>query len=289
MSAVWDRLAELAEALGSPPEEVVRHHVLEGVLRRLARLQNTADFVLRGSMLTRAWVAPQRRIADDLDFVGTFPHDVEQTKQKFAPALSMAEEDDVCLDPASLRAQPLWAKTAFPGARLMFRAGLGVPDQVIQIDVGFNDPLVPPPYLYDYQTVLPGPSIRLWAVRPETAVAWKLHCLAEMGPHGWRPKDLHDLYLISLATPLDFATLPPAIEAAFLSRGYQVRDAAAVFTSAGWWDLKGARVRWREYRQETEAVTIPEDLRTVVGEVQRRLGAALAALSQGIHLEEPRR
>jgi hypothetical protein len=279
MSAVWDRLAELSEQQARPLDELVRHHVLEGILRRLARVPDAAEFVLRGSMLTRAWVAPQRRVADDLDFVGTFPHSVEETRRKFAPALAVDEDDDVCLDAASLRAHALWPNTPFPGVRLTFRAGLGAADQLVQTDVGFNDPLVPPAYLYEYPTVLPGAPLRLMAVRPETAIAWKLHGLAEMGPTGWRPKDLHDLYLIVPAVVVDETALTPAIEAAFISRGYQQGDAPAVFTTSGWWDLKGAQVKWREYCRRTSILDTQEELAAVVESVRRRLWPVLAALA----------
>jgi hypothetical protein len=289
MSAVWDRLAELSEALDRPLDELMRQHILEGVLRRLASHLDAADFVLRGSMLTHAWVLPQWRIADDLDFVGNFPYSVEKTRRTFALALAAHEDDDICLEPASLQTHPLWPKTPFPGVRLVFRAGLGGPDQIVQADVGFNDPLVPPPYLYQYPTLLPGAPLRLWAVRPETAIAWKLHGLAEMGPHGWRPKDLHDLYIILPAVPLDDGALRPGIEAAFLSRGYQLRDAPAVFTTSGWWDLKGAQVKWCEYCRGTRILNTPEDLGAVVDSVRGRLWPTLAPLAPTIASEERQR
>jgi hypothetical protein len=286
MSAVWDRLAELSEVQRRPLDELVRHHVLEGILRRLARVPDAAGFILRGSMLTRAWVLPQRRVADDLDFVGIFPHSVEETRRKFAPALAAEEDDDVSLDATSLRAHALWPNTPFPGVRLMFRAGLGAADQTVQTDVGFNDPLVPPAYLYEYPTVLPGAPLRLMAVRPETAVAWKLHGLAEMGPQGWRPKDLHDLYLILSAVAVDDGALTPAIEAAFLSRGYQLRDAPVVFTTPGWWEVKAARVKWREYRRSPRGAEAPEELGAVVDGVRRRLWPVLAGLAPKSECEE---
>jgi hypothetical protein len=288
MSAMWERLAARAVELGRPTDETVRHHVLEGVLGRVARLPG-ADFVLRGGMLTRAWVAPQPRVAADLDFVGTFPHGVDETARRFRPALSAAGiEDGVCIDPASFRARGLWLRTAFPGVRLSVRAGLGAADQELQMDVGFNDPLVPPAYLMDYPTLLPGAPVRVWCVRPETAVAWKLHGLAEMGPQGWRPKDLLDLDLITRAVPLDTADLVPAIEAAFLSRGYALAD-AGVLSAPDWWGLKSARVKWADFRRERADLDVPDDLQAVVGRVHERLRPALRALGGITEAEGGRR
>jgi hypothetical protein len=278
MSDLWDELSERARQTGRPLDETVRHHVLEGALRRLSRSPRAEDFVLRGSMLTRAWIAPRVRVADDLDFVGAFPHDVEDTARRFASALATAQiEDGVCLEVQSLRARGIWLKTAFPGVRLTVRAGFGHADQMLQIDVGFNDPLVPPQQRIEYPMPL-GPPEALWAVRPETALAWKLHGLAEMGPQGWRPKDLHDLFLLVEAMPLEEAWLAPAIEAAFVSRGYAPAD-ADVFTAPDWWELKSARVKWREFRRRSPTNDAADDLRAVVDRVHERLQPALAALA----------
>jgi hypothetical protein len=278
VNVIWDRLAAWAERCGQPLEEVLRHYVLEGVLRRVAQLPNAADFVLRGSMLTRAWVAPRRRAAQDLDFVGTFAHDVGETARRFLPAMAAGGDDAVCIDAASLRASGIWLKTAFPGVRLSVRAGFGTADRLLQIDVGFNDPLVPPPYRWDYPTLLPGSPLQPWCVRPETAAAWKLHGLAEMGPHGWRPKDLADLDLILQAMPLVHADLVAALRAAFLSRGYTLADAVAVFTTAEWWPQKSARVKWTAFRRAQPECDVADDLSSVVQGVHVRLLPALAAL-----------
>jgi hypothetical protein len=279
MNATWDRLSQLSHQLGQPLDDVARHHILEGVLRRLARSPHADDVVLRGSMLTRAWVGPQQRFAQDLDFVGTFPHSVEEAARRFVPVLAADNiDDEVCVEAASLRAQGIWLNTAFPGVRLFFRAGLSVVDRELAVDVGFNDPLVPPARLLDYPTLLPMGQVAVWAVRQETAVAWKLHGLAEMGASHWRPKDLHDLDLLTQALTLDPADLIPAIDAAFRSRGYPVSDAVTVFDRANWWELKSARVKWMEYRRAHDHLKISDNLETVLNRVHQALRLALTAL-----------
>ena len=52
-----------------------RHHVLEGLLRRLADSEHRTRFVLRGGLMTRAWVGG--RSTRDLDMVGLFTFDIE--------------------------------------------------------------------------------------------------------------------------------------------------------------------------------------------------------------------
>jgi hypothetical protein len=263
MRAVLDRLQQEAGRRGEPLARVVRHHLLEAVLRRVGRLPDGAGLVLRGGLLTRAWVAPWPRPTRDLDFLGDFPFSIEETTRRFAPALTLGVEDGVRIDPDRFAAQGIWTDTPFPGVRLTLWLGLGEADQPLSVDVGFGDPLVPGAVWLDYPALLPEPPTRVRACRPETQAAWKLHGLAEMGT-AWRPKDLADLWLIVTRVPLEAAALPPAIEAAFVSRGYPVTDAAGLFDRPHW-ATKTARVRWSAHRGR-----LPE-LPDVVSEVRRRL------------------
>ncbi len=263
MRAVLDQLEQEAGRRGEPLARIVRHHLLEAVLRRVGRLPEGAGLVLRGGLLTRAWVAPWPRPTRDLDFVGDFPFSVEETARRFSPVLTVAVEDGVRIDPGRFAAQGIWTDTPFPGTRLTLWLGLGEADQPLSIDVGFGDPLVPAAVWFDYPTLLPEPGARVRAVRPETQAAWKLHGLAEMGA-AWRPKDLADLWLIATRVLLEGELLPAAVEAAFVSRGYRVEDALGLFDRPHW-ATKTARVRWAAHRGR-----LPE-LPEVVAEVRRRL------------------
>jgi hypothetical protein len=271
MSAVLQLLEEEAGRRGEPLARLVRHHLLEGVLRRVGRLPGAGGLVLRGGLLTRAWVAPWPRPTRDLDFVGDFPFDVEETARRFAPALAEAIDDGVCIDRDRFTAQGIWTDTRFPGARLSLWLGLGAADQPLSVDVGFGDPLVPEPVWLECPALLPQPPARVRACRPETQTAWKLHALAEMGL-SWRPKDLADLWLITTRVALEAEALPGAIKAAFVSRGYRTEDAVGLFHQPHW-STKTARVRWDAHRGR-----LPE-LPQVVAEVCRRLAPALAALA----------
>jgi hypothetical protein len=118
--------------------------------------------------------------------------------------------------------------------------------------------------------LLHGENASIWCVRVETALSWKLHGLAEKGPRRWRPKDLHDLFLMT-RLPIDDLMLPPALDAAFTSRGYVVGHAVEVLQSPTWWTSKIALVKWHEFCQAGTGLAIPPDLATVVATVRERL------------------
>jgi hypothetical protein len=273
VNALLDRLQAEADRRGETLTQAARHHLLEGVLRRVGRLPDGGGFVLRGGLLTRAWVAPRPRPTRDLDFVGDFPFGVDETVRRFAPVLGDELGDGVHLDAGRFAARGIWLDTSFPGVRLSLGLGLGAADQELSVDVGFGDPLVPDAQWLDYPALLPEFPARVRACRPETQVAWKLHALAEMGA-GWRPKDLADLWLITGRVPLRAPDLPPAVTAAFVSRGYPATDAVEVL-HRDYWESKTARVRWASSRG-----SLPGLAEALAG-VRAALAPALAALAAG--------
>lgn len=257
-------ITEAGKARGEGPAVALRHHLIEGVLRRLAQVPG---FVIRGGILTRHWVAPLLRPTRDLDCVGDFPFSVADTAERFAQALLLPGDDGVLLDRDRVTAQGIWLHTEFPGVRIAVPLGLGVVDRELTLDIGFGDPLVPPATTIQYAPLV-GEPCALRAVRPETQVAWKLHGLAEMGSE-WRPKDLADLWRITQRVPLDGALVPDAITTAFVSRGCTTADAATVLERAHW-TTKTARVRWT-------SSGVP-DLATTLAAVRAVLAPALARL-----------
>lgn len=251
---VFDRIRDGAAARGETVAQAVRHHLLTGLITRVARTPEASAFVLRGGMLTRAWIAPHRRPTSDLDFVGDFEFSVEGTLHRLRPALEVALPDDVVIDRERVVARGIWLDSEFPGVHVELAIGLGRADQTASIDIGFRDPLVPEASWIEVA------GTRVRAVRPETQVAWKLHCLAEMGT-SWRPKDVADLWLITRRVTLEAAALPPAIAAAFESRHFTLDQARTVF-EAPHWQTKTGRIRWEPYRKQfPELAPVVADLR----------------------------
>ncbi|MEJ7600076.1 MAG: nucleotidyl transferase AbiEii/AbiGii toxin family protein [Kofleriaceae bacterium] len=253
---VLAQIRDQATRRGESIAQAVRHHLLTGIIARVARSAECEAFVLRGGMLTRAWVAPDRRPTSDLDYVGDFAFSIEDTTRRFVPALAIELADDIVIDRARIAVHGMWLESAFPGVHIEVPLGLRAADQAVGVDIGFRDPLVPAATTIE----LPEIATPVRAVRAETQLAWKLHCLAEMGA-SWRPKDVADLWLITRRVPLEAAALAPSIEAAFTSRGFTVAQAAGVF-DAPHWSTKSARTRWEPYRKQCpELASVITELR----------------------------
>ncbi|MCB9675333.1 MAG: nucleotidyl transferase AbiEii/AbiGii toxin family protein [Alphaproteobacteria bacterium] len=232
--------------------------------------------VLRGSLLTRQWVAPFPRRAGDLDLAGKGDDRVEATADALLPPLAADVGDGVAFRVEACRATGIWRETpGFPGVRLALRAVAFDRPVAVTVDVGFGDPLVPPAEPFTYAPLV-GTPIDVRAVARTTMVAWKLHGLAEWGEVRWRPKDLLDLWLL---TPLDDDpdTVAGALRAAFTSRGFDPRDAERVLAGA-WWAGPAAQMRWRRFLADDPRIDPPRNPATLRDAVRERLAPAFARL-----------
>jgi hypothetical protein len=272
MTDLESRLKALAGASGRPLDALVRQHVLDGLLRRVAASAHAAELVLRGGLLTRRWVGAERRTTEDADFLGLFARDAGAVAQRLGAALAapLPEDDGVRFDP-DVFAELIWQETPFPGVHALAQAEAAGAYLSLQVDVGFDDPLVPPAEWVDYPTLLPGPPLRMLACRAETLVGWKLHGLFEHGAQRWRAKDLYDLLLLTSHAPLVEAELVGAIRVAFESRSQPRQDVLGVVYNPAWWAADRARERWAKFRAAARVPGVPED----VGEVARRVARAL--------------
>lgn len=254
-----------------------RHRLYEGVLLRLARLPNAAEFALRGGMLLRLWFRPLVRNAGDLDLAATFPFDIAETARKLVPLLAdNGVNDGVRFDPERFRVEGIWLDTPFPGVRMFAAAEVDGIEDDFSMDVTFGETLEPAPTLADYATAC-GAVARLWVCRPETITGRKLHALQHMGALHWRPKDLNDLRLLLRLTPLEPDALVHAIATSFTSRGHTTSDARSLLKRP-WWARKSAAARWQDFVTARGGPDASGPLARVVAEVADRLQPTLERL-----------
>jgi hypothetical protein len=274
MRAINEELEQLAVFIKRPFAEVSRQYIMEGALRRLSTSAQAEAFVLRGGMLTRTWVGPEKRAAEDLDFLCLYPYDVNETVTRLRSVLrsGAAINDSIRFDEESLTGEATWQETDFPGVRINGRALLGQDEYSYRIDCGFNDPLSPPAVWLEYPSLLAGQSpARVLACRVETAIGWKLHGLVDYGARRWRPKDLYDLFLLSEHTPLSLGELIAAIRTAFVSRETPLDAALEMLDSAVWWTSDRSQQKWRDFSERAVPCIVAVDLEQAVARVSRFL------------------
>jgi hypothetical protein len=215
--------------------------ILRSILARVARSPDRERLVLRGGVLTAA-LCPSRTPPDDVDFVWTGAWDFARV-EAVVHGLAAAGPTPMRV----LEAHGIWTETPFPGLRAIVEEG----DEAAQIDVGWGDPIDPPPVLRDVM----GEAVH--AVRPETMIAWKLHGLFEFGHGKWRPKDLYDLALLA-GVPVDGVALHRATRLAFSSRGTPLESADRFLRDPSWGTSRGSRRKWVAWAKKRGLDPLPD-------------------------------
>jgi predicted nucleotidyltransferase component of viral defense system len=95
---------------------------------------------------------------------------------------------------------PIRGQTEEGGIRFQYRSGLGkapintIKAQIIDIDIGWGDVVVPEPQVTTLKPLLGNQDLS-WSVYPiETMIAEKLHCLLVLGSSSTRAKDVYDIW-----------------------------------------------------------------------------------------------
>ncbi len=222
-ASVRARLLNLAKAEGSDFNGVLVRYALERLLYRMSRSAHADNFLLKGALLFTLWYDMPHRPTRDVDLLGFGPTDLTSLEQMFREIASIAADDGIVFDPATVTAQEIRKVAGYAGARIIFIAELARAKCKVQVDVGFGDAVTPGPVAASYPVLVadfPAPQLRAYPVY--SVIAEKLHAIAVLGMLNTRMKDYLDLWVMLDRETLDPGLLATAIAATFSRRGMDV-------------------------------------------------------------------
>ncbi len=228
-ASVRVRLLNVAKATGTDFNLVLVRFALERLLFRLSTSAHSDRFVLKGALLFTLWYDLPHRATRDADLLGFGPSDTGSMAGVFRDIASVAADDGIVFDPASVRVGVIRKDAGYGGVRVTLNGKLANARCVAQVDVGFGDAVTPGPTDAVYPVLLddlPAPRLRTYPVY--TVVAEKLHAIVVLGMVNSRLKDYLDLVVIMEREALDEPTLALAIAATFQRRGTALPNAPPV-------------------------------------------------------------
>ena len=228
-ASVRARLLNVAKATGTDFNLVLVRFALERLLFRLSTSAHSDRFVLKGALLFTLWYDLPHRATRDADLLGFGPSDTGSMASVFRDIASVAADDGIVFDPASIRVGVIRKDAGYGGVRVTLNGKLANARCVAQVDVGFGDAVTPGPTYAVYPVLLddlPAPRLRTYPVY--TVVAEKLHAIVVLGMVNSRLKDYLDLVVIMEREALDEPTLALAIAATFQRRGTALPNAPPV-------------------------------------------------------------
>jgi hypothetical protein len=231
--------------------------------------------VLKGAMLFNLWYAMPHRPTRDVDLLGFGASDLGAIAQTFREIVSVAADDGMVFDAASVSVEEIRKSAGYAGARVLVSAELARARCKTQIDIGFGDAITPGPVDATYPVLIadfPPPQLRTYPVY--TVVAEKLHAIVLLGMTNSRLKDYLDLWILLDREALDSGILASAIGATFNRRGTPLPTELPIGLSDEFAEDASRQALWAAFLRKNGLEAMP--LGDVVGALRKRLQPALA-------------
>jgi len=280
-ASVHQRLLNKARQTGRPFNELLQYFAMERFLYRLSQSPHADKFVLKGALMLNVWRAPVSRPTMDIDLLGRTDNRVEAIVDIVREAcLQDVQSDGVTFDATSVEGQGIAETAAYEGVRVQFRGNLGTARIVMQLDVGFGDPVVPSTELIEYPTILDLPAPRLRGYSMESTIAEKFEAMVKLGILNSRMKDFFDVWLLSRQFDFDGETLAAAISQAFSHRGTDLLAQPVALTTSFAEDASKT-TQWRAFVRRNRLENAPTDFNSAVEAIAAFLGPVARVLSSG--------
>ena len=278
-ASVRQRLLNKARAEGRPFSELLQYFALERFLYRLGRSSYSNRFVLKGALMFGVWQGPFSRPTRDVDLLGYVEHTVERvtTVMRAICQQSVPEDDGLRFDADSVTGERIVEAASYEGVRVKLVAYLEAARVLVQIDIGFGDPLVPGPNPICLPTILEFPPPELQGYSRESAIAEKFQAMVYLGVVNSRMKDFYDIW--SLATRFEFegAILAQAIRETFRARQTTLPQAPTAFSDAFANDRE-KQAQWTAFIRRIQIENVPVSFSDAMQEIKAFLQPVIQAL-----------
>ncbi len=275
------RLLNIAKAEQTDFNAVLVRYALERFLYRLSQSAHADHFVLKGAMLFNLWYAMPHRPTRDVDLLGFGESDLGAIAQAFREIVSVAADDGMVFDAASVSVEEIRKSAGYAGARVLVSAELARARCKTQIDIGFGDAITPGPVVATYPVLIadfPAPQLRTYPVY--TVVAEKLHAMVLLGMTNSRLKDYLDLWILLDREALEPGILASAIAATFNRRGTLLPTELPIGLSDEFAGDASRQVLWAAFLRKNGLKAMP--LGDVVGALRQRLQPVLAYATSNV-------
>lgn len=116
-ASVRARLLNVAKAQGVDSNQVLVRFAPERILYRLSQSEHADHFLLKGALLFTLWYDMPHRATRDADLLGFGANDLESVAQTFRDIASIAVDDGIVFDSASVAAEEIRKDAGYAGAR----------------------------------------------------------------------------------------------------------------------------------------------------------------------------
>ena len=173
--SIHDRLLNKAKAENRSFNELLQYYSMERFLYRLSRSPHRDKFVLKGGLMLKLWEASFARPTLDIDLLGKLENREDLITKTIATVCNQAAVPDGMVYGAdTVKVERITEDAYFQGLRVRLQGYLGPSRVMLQLDIGYGDPVLPAPEVVIYPTLLDLPAPQLLGYSKESTIAEKL-------------------------------------------------------------------------------------------------------------------
>ncbi|MEI7831950.1 MAG: nucleotidyl transferase AbiEii/AbiGii toxin family protein [bacterium] len=280
-ASIRQRLLNLARERQNDYGLVLTQYAIERLLARLCLSPYAEQFVLKGAQLFPLWMDVPHRPTRDLDLLRQDESDVPRLIAIFREVSAMVIEplDGIAFLPDSVKGDVIREDAVYEGVRITVQYTLSSATDVVQVDIGVGDAVIPKPDLVEMPSILGFPPVRLRAYRKETVIAEKLEAMVALGIRNSRMKDFYDIWVLTRFFQFDGLSLCQSVAATFERRRTEIPDFSPLALTAEFWQEPTKGAQWRAFLRRLRLEESSHSLERIITDLQGFLLPLLHSLA----------
>lgn len=244
-------------------------YMQERILYRLSQSKYRDNFVLKGGLLLFAHNGFKGRPTQDMDLLGKqISNEINNIQIIFKEIFSQDHKDGLTFSIDTMTIENITEDAKYSGVRVKVRCLLGNAANVISIDIGFGDIIIPKPIEMQFPCILDteaAPDINVYTM--ESIIAEKFHAMIKLGIMNSRMKDFCDIYMLSKTNNFEGVVLGEALKETFERRNTGFEKNPTVFNEL-FKDDHDKKLQWNAFLRKTKIEGIPSEFGEVVLQIK---------------------
>ena len=229
-ASIKAKLKNIAKKCRKSFNLILQLYMQERLLYRLSISEYKDNFVLKGGLFLFSMTGFAGRPTRDIDFLAyQISNDIENIKEIFKKICKIEYNDGIIFDPNSVFVEEIKREAEHRGIRVKLTGYLGKAKEILWLDIGFYDIVVPEIITADYPVLLDMdyPKIKMYSF--ESVVAEKFEAIVSLGELNSRMKDFYDIFILLSEKKFNRYILQKAIVETFKRRGTDILKSDQVF------------------------------------------------------------
>lgn len=229
-ASIKARLKNIAKEYKKTFNLILQLYMQERLLYRLSVSEYKDNFILKGGLLLFSMSGFMGRPTRDIDFLAfQISNNMENIKEVFRKICRIEYNDGIVFNSNSVSVEEIQKEVEGGGIRVKFTGYLGKAKEMLWVDIGFNDIVVPEVITADYPVLLnmDYPKIKMYSF--ESVVAEKFEAIVSLGELNSRMKDFYDVFILLSEKNFNRDILQKAIVETFIRRGSDILKSDQVF------------------------------------------------------------